>query len=108
MFAALTREGRVSQQSAADEQLRAVLEDQAAQQAQREEEAEAQLRAEVAARRKAEDEHAQLRAEALEAQLEAQLRAEAEARAGLGRIVALYFRSSASYQIHDHIRYPCF
>ena len=27
---------------------------------------------------------------------------------GLGRIVALYYRSSTSYQIHQHIRCLCF
>ena len=31
----------------------------------------------------------------------------AEAEAGLGRIVAMYYRSSASYQNYSHIRYLC-
>jgi hypothetical protein len=31
-----------------------------------------------------------------------------QASVGLGRIVALCYRSSTSYQIHSHIRYLCF
>ena len=32
----------------------------------------------------------------------------AEAEVGLGRIVAMYYRSSASHQNHAHIRCLCF